>query len=106
MDLFVYCQEFLLQEECHFPFLFSTSVVTIGFNGTYSVREDVGGVSIVVFALMNTLARDVEVTLSTLDDTARGRFCTLSELNKIDSDYLPIFSCMQLGWTTLTYLEA
>ena len=82
MDLFVYCQEFLLQEECHFPFLFSTSVVTIGFNGTYSVREDAGGISIVVFALMNTLARDVEVTLSTLDDTARGRFCTLSELNR------------------------
>ena len=49
-------------------------MVTIGFNGTYSVHEDVGGISIVVFALMNTLAKDVVVTLSTLDDTARGRF--------------------------------
>ena len=49
-------------------------MATIGFNGTYSVREDAGGISIVVFALMNSLDRDVEVTLSTLDDTARGRF--------------------------------
>ena len=49
-------------------------MVTIGFNGTYSVREDVGGISIVVFALINSLARDVVVTPSTLDNTARGRF--------------------------------
>ena len=57
-----------------FHFLFCTSVVTIGFNGTYSVQEDSGGVSIVVLVLMNSLARDVVVTLSTLDDTAIGRF--------------------------------
>ena len=38
------------------------------------MREDVGGVSVVVFGLMNNLTRDVEVTLSTVDDTARGRF--------------------------------
>ena len=77
-DPFVYCHEFLvpsshtlpIQVECHF--LSSILVVTIGFNGTYSVREDAGGISIVVFALMNSLDRDVEVTLSTLDDTARG----------------------------------
>ena len=49
-------------------------MVTIGFNGTYSVHEDAGGIGIVVFVLMNSLARDVEVTLSTLDDTARGGF--------------------------------
>ena len=49
-------------------------MVTIGFNGIYSVREDAGSISIVVLVLMNCLARDVEVTLSTLDDTARGRF--------------------------------
>ena len=53
---------------------FSTSVVTIGFNGTYSVREDAGSIRIVVLVLMNCLARDVVVTLSTLDDTARGGF--------------------------------
>ena len=55
-------------------FSFSSLVVTIGFNGTYSVREDVGGISIVLFALMNSLAKDAVVTLSTLDDTARGGF--------------------------------
>ena len=49
-------------------------MVTIGFNGTYSVREDAGRVSIVVLVLMNSLARDVVLTLSTLDNTARGRF--------------------------------
>ena len=54
-------------------FSFSSLVVTIGFNGTYSVREDVGGISIVV-SLMNSLAKDTVVTLSTLDDTARGGF--------------------------------
>ena len=57
-----------------FHFLFHILVVTIGFNGTYSVREDAGGISIVVLVLMKSLARDVVVTLSTLDDTARGRF--------------------------------
>ena len=38
------------------------------------MREDDGVISIVVLVLMNSLARDVVVTLSTLDDTARGRF--------------------------------
>ena len=38
------------------------------------MREDAGGISIVVFALMNSLAKEVVVTFSTLDDTARGRF--------------------------------
>ena len=54
--------------------LFPTSVVTIGFNGTYCVREDTGVFSIYVLVMMNYLARDVVVTLSTLDNTARGRF--------------------------------
>ena len=52
----------------------STSVVTIGFNGTHSVHEDARVISIVVLVLMNSLARDVVVTLSTVDDTASGRF--------------------------------
>ena len=38
------------------------------------MQEDAGVISIVVLVLMNSLARDVVVTLSTLDDTARGRF--------------------------------
>ena len=73
----VYCHEFLvpslhplpIQVECHF--LSSILVVTIGFNGTYSVRKDAGGITTVV-SLMSILTRDVVVTLSTLDDTARG----------------------------------
>ena len=38
------------------------------------MHEDTGVVSIVVLVLMNSLARDVEVTLSTVDNTASGRF--------------------------------
>ena len=76
-DPFVYCHEFLvlsshtlpIQVECHF--LSSILVITIGFNRTYSVREDAGVITIVV-SLMSILTRDVVVTLSTLDDTARG----------------------------------
>ena len=49
-------------------------MVTIGFSGTYSVHEDDGGISIVVLVMTNFLARDVVVTLSTLDNTATGRF--------------------------------
>ena len=51
---------------------FSTSVVTIGFNGIYSVREDAGNIQIVVLVLMNWLGRDAVVTFSTMDNTARG----------------------------------
>ena len=54
-----------------------TSVVTIGFSGNYSVREDAGSASITVLVLMNSLARDVTVTLSTVDDTARGVFAVM-----------------------------
>ena len=37
------------------------------------MREDAGAISVVVYVLMNSLARDVVVTLSTVDNTARGR---------------------------------
>jgi len=47
-------------------------VVTIGFSGTYSVPEDAGGINITILVLMNSLARDVSVTLSTSDGTAIG----------------------------------
>ena len=36
--------------------------------------EDTGVVSIFVLVLMNSLARDVVVTLTTIDDTASGEF--------------------------------
>ena len=84
--------------------LFPTSVVTIGFSGTYSVREDAGSINVVVLVLMNSLARDVVVTLSTLDDTAIGRFAQCQELPWITVDYLPISICTQLGWTTHLHL--
>ena len=38
------------------------------------MHEDAGNITVVVRVLMNSLARDVVVTFSTLDDTARGRF--------------------------------
>ena len=50
----------------------STSVVTIGFSEFYSVLEDAGSIRIIVLVLMNCSTRDIVVTLSTLDDTARG----------------------------------
>ena len=67
---------------------FSTSVVTIGFDRVYSVREDAVSISIVVLVLMNCLARDVEVSLSPLDGTASGGFCTMPNLH---ASILPIF---------------
>ena len=47
-------------------------MVTIGFNGTYSVSEDAASITVTVLVLMNSLARDVSVTLSTSDGTAMG----------------------------------
>jgi len=44
------------------------------------VHEDLGGISIVVLVLMKSLARDVVVTLLTLDGTARGRFAQYAKL--------------------------
>ena len=38
------------------------------------MHEDAGHISVTVLVLMNSLARDVVVTLSTLDDTASGGF--------------------------------
>ena len=69
-----YTQDCMCTITSIFHNLFFTSVVTIGFNGTYSVREDAGGISIVVLVLMNCLTRDVEVTLFTVDGTASGKF--------------------------------
>ena len=38
------------------------------------MREDAGVIDIVVSVMINSLARDVVVALSTQDETARGRF--------------------------------
>ena len=56
--------------------LFSSAVVTIGFNTVaYSVLEDAGSVNVTVSILNGTLARNVVVTLSTeFNGTATGGF--------------------------------
>ena len=59
-----------MQELCHSS---SSSAVTIGFNATaYAVTEG-GSASVSVSVLSGTLAREVVVTLQTLDGTATGR---------------------------------
>ena len=46
---------------------FASAVVTIGFNPVaYSVLEDAGSVNVTVSILNGTLAKNVEVTLSTV----------------------------------------
>jgi len=55
-------------------------VVTIGFNqSTYTVTEGVSSVSVMV-DVQGSLARDVVVTLSTVDGTAVGG-CTILASN-------------------------
>ena len=49
-------------------------MVTIGFSGTYSVRENSGRIRVTVSVLRKSLARNAAVTFSTLDNTARGVF--------------------------------
>ena len=59
-----------------------SSAVTIGFNPTtYSVSEDVGSVTVAVSLLSGILARDVIVSLHTMNNTAIGKSLNnLSEL--------------------------
>ena len=61
----------------HKFFYCSSAVISIGFNTvTYSVLEDAGSVNVTVSILDGTLARNVEVTLSTVSGgTATGEYC-------------------------------
>ena len=54
---------------------FFFSAITVGFfcPGSYSVAEGAGSVSVTVEILRGTPARDVIVTLQTVDGSARGR---------------------------------
>ena len=66
------------------------------------MREDAGSINVIVLVLMNCLARDVKVTLSTLDDTARGTsaqclicmdhylLCTYILMYAAGIDYTPV----------------
>ena len=48
--------------------------MVIGFNPIiYNVSEDSGSVNVTVAVLSGTLDRDVEVSVSTVDDSAPGR---------------------------------
>ena len=56
--------------------LFTTSVVTIGVNKTaYSANEDASSVSITLSVQIGALDRDVVVTLSSINGTAKCKFC-------------------------------
>lgn len=60
----------ILQWHCSFV----TADVVIGFNPiTYNVSEDAGSVTVTVAVLSGTLDQDVEVSVSTVDDSATGR---------------------------------
>ena len=62
-------------------FIFTTSVVTIGFNKTaYSENEDAGSVSITLSVQTGTLDRDVVVTLTTISGTALCKFQSVAPL--------------------------
>ena len=51
--------------------MFTTSVITVGFNKTaYSVSEDAGSVTITLSLQIGALDQDVVVTLSTVNGTA------------------------------------
>ena len=61
------------------PFPFQLGV-TIGFSPTtYTVSEDVGNISVTVSLRNGILARDVVVTLQTLDITAMSEFVLKSQ---------------------------
>ena len=59
-----------------------SSAVAIGFNPTtYSVSEDVGSVTVAVSLLSGILARDVIVSLHTMNNTAIGK--PLSKISEL-----------------------
>ena len=66
-DIFFSYSRFIL-----LPFS-SSSVVTIGFDvASYTITESANSVSISVSVQSGSLARDVVVTVETMDDTATG----------------------------------
>ena len=55
--------------------MFTTSVITVGFNETaYSVSEDASSVSITLSVQIGALDRDVVVTMSSMNGTAMCKF--------------------------------
>ena len=87
---------------------FASAVVTIGFNTVaYSVLEDAGSVNVTVSVLNGTLARNIEVTLSTVSDsTATGELVTLAiNTHYLTSENILSFLPLQLEQNTLIQLS-
>ena len=72
------------------------SGITVGFfcPGSYSVAEDAGSVNVTVEILRGTPARDVTVTLQTVDGSARGRNGKRGWLNGHESAQIYICSIL------------
>ena len=69
----------------HYTYLPCLAVIIFGFNPTYSVGEDVGNVSVAVSLFSGILARDVIVSLRTMNGMAVGE-----SLNKL--------ACLIMGY--------
>ena len=57
----------------HYPYLSCSAEATFGFSPTYSVSEDVGNMTVAVSQQSGILARNLIVSLRTLDGTAVGK---------------------------------
>ena len=68
----VHLQVNVTMSRIHYTYLPCLAVIVFGFNPTYSVGEDVGDVSVAVSLLSGILARDVNVSLWTMNGMAVG----------------------------------
>jgi len=77
----MFVEEFVAGILCPYSIPFPLQLgVMIGLSPkTYTVSEDVGSVSVAVSLLNGILARDVLVTLQSLDGTAMGEFLLKSQ---------------------------
>ena len=85
---------------CRLHDFFASAVVTIGFNTVaYSVLEDGSSVNITVSILNGTLARNVEVTLSTVPGgTAIGEFSYIGHKHSFSSLVKTCFPFYHYSW--------
>ena len=62
-----------IKPDSHYQQLLCPPEATFGFNPTYSVSEDIGNITVAVSLLSGILARDLIVSLLTLNGTAMGK---------------------------------
>ena len=62
-----------MKSDCLYPYLSCLTEATFGFSPTYSVSEDVGNMTVAVSQQSGILARNLIVSLRTLDGTAVGK---------------------------------